>query len=77
MADTALTPFDRGTFGSRTTPTMAPVLRKAAAKTRELLVEAAAEKWGVDGNSIKLAGATVTNGAGKASPWENWPEAWI
>ncbi len=66
MADTALTPFDRGTFGSRTTPTMAPVLRKAAAKTRELLVDAAAEKWGVDGNSIKLAGATVTNGAGKS-----------
>ena len=31
MADTELTPFDMGTFGSRTTPTMAPQLRRAAA----------------------------------------------
>jgi isoquinoline 1-oxidoreductase len=30
MADTDLTPFDQGTFGSRTTPTMAPVLARAA-----------------------------------------------
>ncbi|HKS07982.1 MAG TPA: molybdopterin cofactor-binding domain-containing protein, partial [Pyrinomonadaceae bacterium] len=28
MGDTDLTPFDMGTFGSRTTPTMAPQLRK-------------------------------------------------
>ncbi|HEX5070194.1 MAG TPA: molybdopterin cofactor-binding domain-containing protein, partial [Vicinamibacterales bacterium] len=31
MADTDLTPFDAGTFGSRTTPAMAPVLARAAA----------------------------------------------
>src|SRR5579862_6136001 len=30
MADTDLTPYDMGTFGSRTTPTMAPQLHKAA-----------------------------------------------
>jgi len=35
MGDTDLTPFDMGTFGSRTTPTMAPQLRKAAAAARE------------------------------------------
>ena len=35
MGDTDLTPFDLGTFGSRTTPTMAPQLRKAAAAARE------------------------------------------
>ena len=34
MGDTDLTPYDRGTFGSRTTPTMAPQLRKAAAAAR-------------------------------------------
>jgi nicotinate dehydrogenase subunit B len=38
MGDTARVPFDRGTFGSRTTPTMAPQLRKAAAAARLLLV---------------------------------------
>src|SRR5262249_1569609 len=31
MADTALTPFDMGTFGSRTTPDMATQFRKVAA----------------------------------------------
>ena len=31
MADTALVPYDMGTFGSRTTPTMAPQVRRAAA----------------------------------------------
>jgi isoquinoline 1-oxidoreductase len=34
MADTDLVPYDMGTFGSRTTPTMAPQLRKAAAEAR-------------------------------------------
>jgi len=36
MADTDLTPFDLGTFGSLTTPRMAPQLRKAAAAARDL-----------------------------------------
>ena len=38
LADTALTPFDAGTFGSRTTPTITPQLRKVAAAARDLLV---------------------------------------
>jgi len=37
MADTQLTPYDMGTFGSRTTPYMGPQLRKAAASARETL----------------------------------------
>ena len=35
VADTDLTPYDMGTFGSRTTPYMAPQLRKVAAVARE------------------------------------------
>ncbi|HEV3255406.1 MAG TPA: molybdopterin cofactor-binding domain-containing protein, partial [Gemmataceae bacterium] len=35
MADTAQTPFDMGTFGSRTTPDMAAQLRRVAAAARE------------------------------------------
>ena len=31
MADTDLVPFDQGTFGSQSTPRMAPVLARAAA----------------------------------------------
>jgi nicotinate dehydrogenase subunit B len=45
MGDTQLTPFDMGTFGSRTTPTMNPQLRKAAAATREILIGLAASQW--------------------------------
>ena len=44
MADTAPVPFDAGTFGSRTTPTMARQLRRAAAAAREVLIDLAAEK---------------------------------
>jgi nicotinate dehydrogenase subunit B len=45
MGDTDLTPWDAGTFGSRTTPTMAPRLRWAASAAREALVDLAAERW--------------------------------
>ena len=45
MGDTDLTPFDMGTFGSRTTPTMAPQLRRVAVAARELLLDIAAERW--------------------------------
>ena len=48
MGDTQLTPFDMGTFGSRTTPTMNPQLRKAAAATREILIGLAASQWKTD-----------------------------
>src|ERR1035441_6516295 len=47
MADTALVPYDMGTFGSRTTPTMASQIRRAAATAREALLDLAAEKWNV------------------------------
>ncbi|MBI4477456.1 MAG: xanthine dehydrogenase family protein molybdopterin-binding subunit [Acidobacteria bacterium] len=48
MGDTTKTPFDMGTFGSRTTPFMAPQLRKAAATARELLIGLAAEALHAD-----------------------------
>ena len=58
MGDTDLVPWDAGTFGSRTTPTMSPVLRAMAAAARELLVEMAAQRWNV-------AAATLTAADGK------------
>jgi nicotinate dehydrogenase subunit B len=48
MGDTDLTPFDMGTFGSRTTPTMSPQLRRVAAGARDLLVELAAKRWNAE-----------------------------
>jgi nicotinate dehydrogenase subunit B len=45
MGDTQLTPYDMGTFGSRTTPQMGLELRKVAASARTLLTEIAAQRW--------------------------------
>jgi nicotinate dehydrogenase subunit B len=66
MGDTSLTPYDRGTFGSLTTPTMSPQLRKAAASLREVLVEMAASLWKVEAAKLKAENGKVTNGNGKS-----------
>jgi isoquinoline 1-oxidoreductase len=67
MADTAAVPFDAGTFGSRTTPTMASQLRRAAAAAREELLTLAAEQGKVEKDSLKIADGKVTGVAGKPS----------
>jgi isoquinoline 1-oxidoreductase len=67
MGDTDLTPFDMGTFGSRTTPVMAPQLRKMAAAAREALVDLAAERWGVGRESLRVEGGRVAEAAGGRS----------
>jgi nicotinate dehydrogenase subunit B len=63
MADTALTPFDAGTFGSRTTPTMTPQLRHVASVARDLLVGFAAKQWNVAPETLVAADAKVTDPA--------------
>ena len=67
MGDTDLTPFDQGTFGSRTTPDMVPQLRKMAAATRETLLDLAAEQWKADRASLIFGDAKVTHSANKQS----------
>jgi nicotinate dehydrogenase subunit B len=61
MGDTQLTPFDMGTFGSRTTPTMNLQLRKVAAAAREALVELAAQQWQADRLQLRAADWKVTD----------------
>ncbi|HYX28868.1 MAG TPA: molybdopterin cofactor-binding domain-containing protein [Pyrinomonadaceae bacterium] len=61
MGDTDLTPFDMGTFGSRSTPTMAPQLRKAAAAAREMLIAMAAEQLNVAPNDLRIVDARFLN----------------
>lgn len=63
MADTDLTPYDMGTFGSRTTPTMAPQLKKVGAAAREMLIDLAAEKWKTDRASVSIADGKAKNSA--------------
>jgi nicotinate dehydrogenase subunit B len=61
MGDTDLTPFDPGTFGSRSTPQMAPQLRRAAAAARALLLDLAAEHLGVPPTNLTLADGRVVH----------------
>lgn len=66
MGDTNLVPYDRGTFGSRTTPQMAPQLRKAAATAREVVCELAAKTWQVNVGDISVVdGEVVHVGTGR------------
>jgi len=62
-ADTALTPFDAGTFGSRTTPTITPQLRRVASAARDLLIEAAAKEWNIAPAGLVATDAKVTDPA--------------
>ena len=61
MGDTDLTPYDAGTFGSRTTPQMGPQLRKAAATARQALVEMAAKNWKVERKALQVTDGKVIN----------------
>ncbi len=63
MGDTGQTPWDMGTFGSRTTPTMAPVMRKMAGTARHELIAAAARKWNLDPNSLNAKDGCIVSGA--------------
>jgi isoquinoline 1-oxidoreductase len=62
-ADTALTPFDFGTVGSRSMPTMSPQLRRVSAAARDLLVAAAAKEWSVAPEGLTAADGKITNPA--------------
>ncbi|HYG18893.1 MAG TPA: molybdopterin cofactor-binding domain-containing protein [Ohtaekwangia sp.] len=67
LGDTALTPYDRGTFGSRSIPYMGPQLRKAAATAREILLDMAASEWKADRASLFIeAGEIRQRASGKA-----------
>jgi nicotinate dehydrogenase subunit B len=65
MADTAKTPYDMGTFGSRTTPTMNLQLRKVAAAAREVLIDRAAARLNIDRATLAATDGRVgpANGA--------------
>src|ERR1700694_4938526 len=61
MGDTQLTPFDMGTFGSRSTPQMGTQLRKVSASAREALIGMAAQHWKVDRSGLSAHHGAVTN----------------
>ena len=67
MGQTDVSPFDPGTFGSRSMPCAAPPLRAAAAAARELLREAAAQRFGIPAAELTLAGGLVAGPDGAPS----------
>jgi len=67
MGDTDLTPYDAGTFGSRTTPDMFPQLRKAAAAARETMLDLAAEQLKVERGSLLATNGKITHQPTKQS----------
>ncbi len=67
MADTALTPFDMGTFGSRTTPIMGPQLRNVAATARETFIGLAAERWHAPRTALVASEGKIVDSHGNRS----------
>jgi nicotinate dehydrogenase subunit B len=67
MGDTALTPFDMGTFGSRSTPYMSPQLRRAASAARDLLLQQAAAQWHTTPEKLTASDGKITNPASGAT----------
>jgi isoquinoline 1-oxidoreductase len=62
QGDTDLCPWDAGTFGSRSLPEAGEWLRRAAAGSREVLLDLAAQRWPSDGAGLAVAGGAVTGG---------------
>jgi isoquinoline 1-oxidoreductase len=69
MGDTGRTPFDMGTFGSRTTPQMAPQLARAAAAARQMLIEQAATKLQADSKTLTPKDGRIVASGGRSIPY--------
>lgn len=59
LGDTALCPWDMGTFGSMSTPYFGPPLRRAGAEAKAVLKELAAERLGVPVSRLATRDGTV------------------
>ncbi|MHC4396898.1 MAG: xanthine dehydrogenase family protein molybdopterin-binding subunit [Planctomycetota bacterium] len=59
MGDTALCPWDAGTWGSMTTPYFGPVLRAAGAEARAVLIELASEHLEVPKDRLDVKDGVV------------------
>ena len=67
MGDTLLAPFDMGTFGSRTTPTMNLQLRRVSAAASDMLKDIAAKNWEADKARLVAADGKISDPVSKKS----------
>jgi nicotinate dehydrogenase subunit B len=63
MGDTGLCPYDMGTFGSMTTPLLVPVVRRAGAEARAVLLSMAAERLGAPVERLRVKDGVITDPA--------------
>lgn len=61
MGDTDLCPYDMGTFGSMTTPLLVPVVRRAGAEARAVLLAMAAERLGAPVERLRVKQGVVSD----------------
>ncbi len=59
MGDTALCPWDMGTFGSRTIKYFGPALRQAAAEARAVLIQMASDELRIPAGRLEAKGGQV------------------
>jgi isoquinoline 1-oxidoreductase len=69
MGDTDRTPFDAGTFGSLTTPRMAPQMARAAVTAREMLIDRAAAEWKVDRATLTARDGRIVGAGGRSASY--------
>jgi nicotinate dehydrogenase subunit B len=67
MGDTGTSPFDLGTFGSRSMPYAAPPLRAAAAAALRLLTQAAAARFELPPDQLRAANGVIAGPDGAPS----------
>jgi isoquinoline 1-oxidoreductase subunit beta len=65
MADTELVPDDGGTFGSQSTPSSVPSIRRGCAAARNVLCAFAGQRWNVDPKTLNVRGGKVKDAGGK------------
>jgi xanthine dehydrogenase YagR molybdenum-binding subunit len=64
LGDTERTPFTPNSWGSMTTPSVAPAVRMAAEEARERLIEAASEILGLDPECLSIRDGTIIPSTG-------------
>src|SRR5262249_41390762 len=67
MGDTLLVPFDMGTFGSRTTPSMNLQLRRVSPAACDMLKDIAAKTWNADADRLVAADGNISDAISKKS----------
>lgn len=63
MGDTDLCPWDVGTFGSLCTPLLVPVVRRAGAEARAVLLAMASERLGTPIDQLRVKAGVITDSA--------------